>query len=144
MVVMCWGNSPRGFIARSIRASIQLKTKRHSSPLGLKQGRCVSRSIAGARRRAFGCRSSQPTHHLDQKTLLGPGIRTLPQFSHLIWALRPQESSQQNQDRFNPFIVPLVRRDHARCRPAQGRVQPSIHNSSASSRLVTCSSQHCT
>ena len=75
--------------------------KRHSSPLGLDQGRCASRSIAGTCCGAFGCRGSQATHYLVSVVRASqPFVKSVD----LIRTLSPQESSQQNQDSFNPLV----------------------------------------
>ena len=85
MVVVCWDNAQEHSFSQSIRASIQLKTERCSSPLELDRGRCVSRSCTGVHCGAFGCKDSQAQHRLGQKTLQGSGIPALCQInsSHL-------------------------------------------------------------
>ena len=51
-------------------------------------------------------------------------------------------TQQSPRTKTGSLRLPLVRWDHVRYHPAQDQVQQSTHNSSASSRLVTCSSRH--
>ena len=116
-----------------VHPGIQSKIKKRlSCPLQPIRGRCGCHCHRRASRRVRLRRQSHAlARRLSRVRSFQPFIKTI----HLIWALQPQGSSQQNQDGFNPFVL-FGRRDQVRLHLDRSQVNPSVHVSPANARFA--------